>query len=323
MRSRLLTAAGSLLGAFVLSTAFAVSAFAQQATIRGTITAAADGVPLRGATVSVIGTVRGTATNEAGQFELAVPVGIFTVRVRLIGYEMAEQQVTVRAGETVTVDLQLAAGALLIDEIVVIGSRTPRTETETTVPVDVIPAAQIRESGQTEVNQILAVAAPSFNASYQTIGDGTDHVNPASLRGLGPDQVLVLVNGKRRHTSALVHVNGTFGRGTVGVDLNAIPPAAIERIEVLRDGAAAQYGSDAIAGVVNIVLKQQTDRVEFNTQVGTNLGTGELNRPRDVRRPRCLDRRRDRHARVRAQELERRPCERVCDDATRGHRCEK
>jgi iron complex outermembrane receptor protein len=249
--------------------------------IRGTVTAT-DGTALPGASVLIIGTVRGTNTNQDGEYVLTVPPGVYVVRARLIGYEASERQVTVATGATVTLDFQLAAGALLLDEVVVTGSRTTRTVTETPVPVDVIPAAQIRESGQTEVNQILAFAAPSFNASYQTIGDGTDHVNPASLRGLGPDQVLVLINGKRRHTSALVHVNGTFGRGTVGVDLNAIPPAAIERIEVLRDGAAAQYGSDAIAGVVNIVLKEQVNTLEFNTLVGTTLGTGDLNRPRDA-----------------------------------------
>ena len=117
-----------------------------------------------------------------------------------------------------------------------------------------------------------APIGPSFNASHQTIADGTDHINPASLRGLGPDQVLVLINGKRRHSSALVHVNGTFGRGTVGVDLNSIPKAAVERIEILRDGAAAQYGSDAIAGVINIVLKDNTEGIQLNNLVGT---TGE------------------------------------------------
>ncbi|MFQ5602062.1 MAG: TonB-dependent receptor plug domain-containing protein, partial [bacterium] len=155
---------------------------------------------------------------------------------------------------------------------VVLGSRTARTAIETPVPVDVISAVEVRQSPQLEINQALAYLAPSFNASHQTISDGTDHVNPASLRGLGPDQVLVLINGKRRHSSALVHINGTFGRGTVGVDLNSIPKSAIERIEVLRDGASAQYGSDAIAGVINIVLKEQTQNIEINSMAGT---TGE------------------------------------------------
>ncbi|HTV25672.1 MAG TPA: TonB-dependent receptor, partial [Polyangiaceae bacterium] len=110
----------------------------------------------------------------------------------------------------------------------------------------------------------------------QTIADGSDHIDPASLRGLGPDQVLVLVNGKRRHRSALLHLNGTFGRGTVGVDLNAIPSASIERIEILRDGAASQYGSDAIAGVINIVTRRSTDVLDVNARAGiTGEGDGE------------------------------------------------
>ena len=122
-------------------------------------------------------------------------------------------------------------------------------------------------SGQTTVTSILNFVAPSFSSNTQTISDGTDHIDPASLRGLGPDQVLVLVNGKRRHTSSLVNINGTFGRGNVGTDLNAIPVVAIERIEVLRDGAAAQYGSDAIAGVINIVLKDDAG-LSFNASTG-------------------------------------------------------
>ena len=117
------------------------------------------------------------------------------------------------------------------------------------MPVDVLSAAEIRSTGRTETAQILQQLAPSVNFPRATISDGTDHVRPATLRGLGADQVLVLINGKRRHTSALVNVNGSVGRGQAAVDLNAIPASMIERIEVLRDGASAQYGSDAIAGV--------------------------------------------------------------------------
>src|SRR5439155_1678394 len=209
-----------------------------------------------------------------GLYHLSVPAGTQSVRARLIGYDAAEQRVVVPAGQTITVDFKLTATPLALNEVVVVGARTSRTATETPVPVDVITSQEMTETGVTEVNQMLATLEPSFNASHQAIADGSDHVNPASLRGLGPDQVLVLVNGKRRYSSALVHVNGTFGRGTVGVDLNAIPAAAIERIEVLRDGASAQYGSDAIAGVINIVLKRQTDRFDAGTTVGTTPGGG-------------------------------------------------
>src|SRR5438270_35319 len=243
----------------------------QTGTVSGTV-AAQSGTPLAGASVVIVGTVRSVLTNDKGQYRLSVPAGAHTVRARLIGYEAAEQRITVAAGQTVTADFKLAATPLSLNAVVVVGARTSRTAVETPVPVDVISSQEIADNGQTEVNQILATLAPSFNASHQTIGDGSDHIDPASLRGLGPDQVLVLVNGKRRHSSALVHVNGTFGRGTVGVDLNAIPTAAIERIEVLRDGASAQYGSDAIAGVINIVLKQQAEHLDLTTTAGTTAG---------------------------------------------------
>jgi iron complex outermembrane receptor protein len=261
------------IGPLALALAAPLGLVAQQQTgsVRGTVSAET-GTPLANVGVTVVGTARTTATNARGEYRLTAPPGSHTIRARVIGYAAAERQVTVVAGETTTVNFQLVASALALSGVTVIGSRTARTATETPVPVDVVAAEEMQETGQTEVNQILTSLAPSFNASHQTIADGTDHINPASLRGLGPDQVLVLVNGKRRHAPALVHVNGTFGRGTVGVDLNAIPASAIDRIEVLRDGASAQYGSDAIAGVINIVLKRQTDGIQATTTSGV---TGE------------------------------------------------
>ena len=142
------------------------------------------------------------------------------------------------------------------EQIIVTGTRTTnRTVANSPVPVDVIGAEQINNSGQTETNRILNTLVPSFNFPAPSIADGSDALRPATLRGLGPDQTLVLVNGKRRHVSALLNINGTVGRGSAAVDLNLIPGIAISRIEVLRDGAAAQYGSDAIAGVINVQLK--------------------------------------------------------------------
>ena len=149
-----------------------------------------------------------------------------------------------------------------LQELVVVGVGTRgqgRTVTDSPVPVDVVTEQEIIETGEAEVGRIIQALIPSFNFSSSTISDGTDSVRPATLRGLGPDQVLVLVNGKRRHGSALIHVNTSVGRGTAGTDLNAIPVSAIKRIEVLRDGASAQYGSDAIAGVINIILKDSYD----------------------------------------------------------------
>ena len=157
-----------------------------------------------------------------------------------------------------------------LQELVVVGVGTRvegRSITDSPVPVDVVTEQEILDTGHSEVGRIIQALIPSFNFSSSTISDGTDSVRPATLRGLGPDQVLVLVNGKRRHGSALIHVNTSVGRGTAGTDLNAIPVSAIKRIEVLRDGASAQYGSDAIAGVINIVLKDSYDGA-LHTSVG-------------------------------------------------------
>ena len=165
---------------------------------------------------------------------------------------------------------EIAAEPIQLQELVVVGVGTRgqgRSVADSPVPVDVVTEEEILETGETEVGRIIQALIPSFNFSSSTISDGTDSVRPATLRGLGPDQVLVLVNGKRRHGSALIHVNTSVGRGTAGTDMNAIPVSAIKRIEVLRDGASAQYGSDAIAGVINIVLKDSYDGA-VHTSVG-------------------------------------------------------
>lgn len=142
--------------------------------------------------------------------------------------------------------------------IIVTGTRrTDRTIADSTVPIDVISSEMLQNSGTTETNRLLNQLVPSFNFPQPSLTDGTDSLRPATLRGLAPDQVLVLVNGKRRHLSSLLNLNGSVGRGSSGVDMNTIPPLAIDRIEVLRDGAASQYGSDAIAGVINIQLKRR------------------------------------------------------------------
>ncbi len=148
----------------------------------------------------------------------------------------------------------------VIEEIVTIGTRAPgRVSADLAVAVDSLSEEDMAATGQTEVGRMLQALAPSFNFSSSSISDGTDALRPATLRGLGPDQTLVLVNGKRRHQASLIHINNSVGRGTAGTDMNAIPAAAIKRVEVLRDGAAAQYGSDAIAGVINIVLKDDSE----------------------------------------------------------------
>jgi len=147
-----------------------------------------------------------------------------------------------------------------IEVISVTGTRRSlRSIAQSTVPVDIISSDDMASTGQLEISQVLANQVPSFNYPSATLSDGTDHARPAVLRGLAPDHTLVLINGKRRHSGALLNLGGTVGRGSTAVDLNMIPTSAIKRVEVLRDGAAAQYGSDAIAGVINIVLKDATE----------------------------------------------------------------
>jgi len=248
---------------------------ADTAVITGTIRSPDLEAPLSGATVTVEGTNIRATTDEAGRFTLNAPPGRLTLRADFGGFRSVQKEVTASAGRSADVDLPLALDQLLTEVVVVVGSRTPRTNVETTAPVDVVTAEEISHVGKTETGRILNTLAPSFISTPQTIADGTDHVDPAALRGLGPDQTLVLINGKRRHKSALLNVNGTYGRGTVGTDLNAIPAASIKRIEILRDGAASQYGSDAIAGVINIVTKDYTDLLDVTTLTGvTGAGDG-------------------------------------------------
>ncbi|WP_264521355.1 TonB-dependent receptor plug domain-containing protein [Flavobacterium sp. N1994] len=158
-----------------------------------------------------------------------------------------------------------------LQEVQIVGSRnSKRTVLNSAVPIDIINVKDVTtQSGKIEINELLQYLAPSFNANKQSGSDGADHVDPASLRGMGPDQTLVLINGKRRHQSSLINLFGTRGRGNTGTDLNAIPASAIKRIEILRDGAAAQYGSDAIAGVINIVLNDNVE--EFNGSITTGI----------------------------------------------------
>ncbi len=165
-------------------------------------------------------------------------------------------------------------------QVVVTGTRTAnRTALETAVPVDVFPVEELTETGRVELNQILSTTVPSFNFNQTAINDGTDIIRPATLRGLSPDQTLVLVNGKRRHSSSLVNINGSVGRGSAAVDLNSIPTSAIGNVQVLRDGASAQYGSDAIAGVINVILREDDHGGGLNVRYGANVTDPEgLNR---------------------------------------------
>lgn len=238
--------------------------FAQRSTVTGKVTSTT-GEPLIQASVIEKGTTNGTLTDNNGNFSITVSGSNPVLVINYIGY--AKQEIEVAGQTNLTVSLEEGN---LLSQVEIVGSRNlNRSSTETPVPVDIIDIQAITSrTGQLDLNQLLQFVAPSFNSNRQTGSDGADHVDPASLRGLGPDQTLVLVNGKRRHQSSLVNLFGTRGRGNTGTDLNTIPAAAIERIEILRDGAAAQYGSDAIAGVINIVLKSTTKELAANANAG-------------------------------------------------------
>lgn len=217
--------------------------------------------PVAGVGVYEKGTTNGVFTDYDGNYSIK-----FTDENSIIGFTfvgLAKQEIT--AGKLTTYDVAMVSNNQL-NRVEVVGTRRAnRTATQSVVPVDIIEVSRLLTTiGQPDVNQLLQYVAPSFNSNKQSGADGADHIDPATLRGLGPDQTLVLINGKRRHQSSLINIFGSRGRGNTGTDLNAIPISAIDRIEILRDGAAAQYGSDAIAGVINIVLKSNTDEFSGN-----------------------------------------------------------
>ncbi len=248
--------------AFLLIATFLVLGnAAAQYTLRGKVIDH-EGRPLAGGTIFERGTLKNTSTNLDGTYSLeyarteAVIVFVYT------GYETQE----IVANGRSEINVILLPEEVKISPVVIVGTRREdRTQTETPVPVDIINLSQsLLPTAKMDVTSALNVAAPSFNHNKQSGSDGADHIELGTLRGLGPDQTLVLVNGKRRHQTAFVNVFGTRGRGNSGTDLNALSQASIDRIEILRDGAAAQYGSDAIAGVINIITKSSVKKLSGN-----------------------------------------------------------
>ncbi|RFM27382.1 TonB-dependent receptor [Deminuibacter soli] len=234
---------------------------AQTTALSGTITDAATGTPLQGVSVKRSNTRGGTTTDKNGYFSLQVnPTDV--LEISYVGYAL---QLVHVEGKT-QLNIQLVAAVTELNQVVLVGTRgSGRAKTETPVPVDIISVNQAAlPTAKMDLTSVLNAAAPSFNYNKQSGSDGADQIDLATLRGLGPDQTLVLVNGKRRHQTAFVAVFGTRGRGNSGTDLNAIPEASIDRVEILRDGASAQYGSDAIAGVINIILKKDVNHLNVN-----------------------------------------------------------
>jgi iron complex outermembrane recepter protein len=235
------------------------------AAVGGTVRNAATGAPVTHATVRVVAGRRSVVTAGDGSFRLSLDPGQSELRVTAIGFAPASQVVTLAAGESGTVTFRLQPSAVPLDEVVTLGTRSlVHTVTTSAAPVDVLSNQLLDNTAVVETWQQLQRLVPSVNAPHIPIGD--NHMRPITLRGLSPHHALVLVNGKRRHPAAML-LAGPSVPSTAFTDLNTIPASALDRIEVLRDGAAAQYGSDALGGVVNVILKSGEPR-EFRTVYG-------------------------------------------------------
>lgn len=244
-------------------------------TISGTVTD--NGDPIIGATVSYGSS--GTVTDVDGTYSLNLnAAGTYSVTISYIGYESVTKQFTLASGENATWDLGMESGATNLDELVIVGSRTaPRSNTTSPLPIDVFRAKDLISTGQTTFDKALQYRVPSFNTVQTPVNDATSLLDPYEIRNMGPSRTLILINGKRKNLSALLYTQTSPGRGETGADISGIPVDAIKRIEILRDGASAQYGSDAIAGVMNIILKDEDDGGSFTLRTGiTSEGDGEM-----------------------------------------------
>jgi iron complex outermembrane recepter protein len=250
--------------------ALPVLLFAQQ-TVTGKVKDANNQSPVVGASVKVSGTARGTTTDANGDFSLSAP-GTGQLIVSNIGYET----VTVSINNQSSLEVLLKTSSTGLEEVILVGTRSlPRSSASTALPVDNIDVATLKTTGQTTFDKALQYRVPSFNTINTPVNDATTLLDPYEIRNLGPSRTLILINGKRKNLSSLLYVQFAPGRGETGADLSAIPTDAIKRVEILRDGASAQYGSDAIAGVMNVILKDryQYSSLTLNTGV-TSKGDG-------------------------------------------------
>ncbi len=241
-----------------------------QVSLRGDVRDNATGEPLSGASVYAASGRQGTVSNQEGSFTLKLPNGEYTLVASYIGYRSDSIKIEIPGDSGAPLHIRLNRDLLAFTNgVVVVGSRnTPRSVLSSAVPVDQFSSPVLRNSGHTDLSQQLNALAPSFYSTRLTYSDATDHVDPATLRGMNPDQTLILVNGKRHHPTAIIDLLSVVGKGSVINDLNTIPSSAIGRVEILRDGASAQYGSDAIAGVIDLVLNKDTSGLSLSSRIG-------------------------------------------------------
>ncbi|MCP9235699.1 TonB-dependent receptor [Lewinella sp. JB7] len=243
-------------------------------TVTGTVTDA--GEPIIGATISA-GTT-GTVSDVDGSYSLDLrAAGTYTLTASYIGYATQEREFTLVDGQTVEWNVSLESGATNLEELIVVGSRTaPRSSTTSPLPIDVFKSEELNSTGQATFDKALQYRVPSFNTVQTPVNDATSLLDPYEIRNMGPSRTLILINGKRKNMSSLLYTQTSPGRGETGADISAIPTDAIKRVEILRDGASAQYGSDAIAGVMNIVLKDDAEDGSVTLRTGiTTEGDGE------------------------------------------------
>ncbi|MEO5985064.1 MAG: TonB-dependent receptor, partial [Ferruginibacter sp.] len=239
----------TLMGLFLFGILFPLFVNAQ-ATLSGTVKS--NGVALPGASISATPSGKGTTAGEEGKYSLSLPAGSYVVRYSYAGYLTQTETVQLMEGEQKTVDADLPEDAKSLVDVVMVGSRSlPRTLVSSPLPVDVLSSEDLKSTGQISFDKQMQYRVPSFNTVNTPVNDATTLLDPYEIRNLGPSRTLVLINGKRKNLSSLLYVQFAPGRGETGADLSAIPVDAIKRVEILRDGASAQYGSDAIAGVMN------------------------------------------------------------------------
>ena len=242
-----------------------------QATLSGSIKG--KGEVLSGASVSASPSGKGTSADNEGKYSLKLPAGNYTITFSFAGFVSQQVNVQLTNGEQKTVDIDMSEDTKGLEDVIVVGARSaPRTSTTTPLPIDVISAADLKSTAQPSFDKQLQYRVPSFNTVNTPVNDATTLLDPYEIRNLGPSRTLILINGKRKNLSSLLYVQFAPGRGETGADLAAIPVDAIKRVEILRDGASAQYGSDAIAGVMNVVLK---DRYQFSSLNITGGITGK------------------------------------------------
>ena len=231
------------------------------------------GNALPGVNIIEKGTQNGVSTDMDGMYKIKVKEGA-TLVFSYVGFSKLEKAAT----DTVINVVLSEEGGQNLDEVVVTGSRTaPRSNTTTPLPIDVISSKDLASTGQASFDKALQYKIPSFNTVQTPVNDATSLLDPYEIRNMGPSRTLILINGKRKNLSSLLYVQTSPGRGETGADISAIPTDAIERVEILRDGASAQYGSDAIAGVMNIILKKSTNGGSVTARSGvTSEGDGEM-----------------------------------------------